>query len=110
MASRVSGYVTLSITTDEAPKKLLFASLAAAAIEPILEFLEVAASTLIFTISTGSGSYATPLEILGLTLFGVGLIICRSAINLSRKLCVDKGLWKIPSWIAFRECATRPTM
>jgi hypothetical protein len=85
MASSVSGSVTPSITTDKAPKKLPFASLAAAAIEPILEFLEVVASTLIFTISAGSGSHATPLEILGLTLFGVGLIICKLAINLSTK-------------------------
>jgi hypothetical protein len=66
-------------------QKTPFASLATAAIEPILEFLEVAASTLIFTISAGGGSHATPLEILGLTLFGVGLIICKSVINLSTK-------------------------
>jgi hypothetical protein len=85
MASRVSGSDIPSITTDDAPKKLPFASLATAAIEPMLEFLEVAASTLIFTISIGGGSHTTRLEILGLTLFGVGLITCKSAINLSTK-------------------------
>ena len=93
--SMLSGSKVPIITTADARRKTPAPSLATAATKAILEFLERAASTLSLDILLGGGIH------LGILVSVLCLAACwgcersRSAIYLSTKLCVDKGLWNV---------------
>jgi hypothetical protein len=81
-----------SIITADAPRKFPASSLATAAAEALLEFLDKVASTLIFDTPRGGGIHRLKLAAVFCLASGLDIERSKSAMNLSTKLCVDRGL------------------
>lgn len=91
--------------TDDAPRNSPRASRAIAASAAVAEFFKIAASTFSFAYPIGGGiqlGTSAGCRVCCLLLLGSDFTTSSSAMNLATKQCVDKGLWNMASWIAFR--------